>query len=444
MPLFNPAHLDHLSEDVTHEGVTYRLVHIYAEAPDYRVVADPEEGTSCVDDVARAAVVFLRHFELTGDEASRLKAVRLLRFIIYMQTPEGLFYNFVLNRRLDVNHTHERSRADDLCWWSCRAVWALGTATRILADADPEFARLCAERVKRVLPHIRKLLDHYPQTDEYLSRTVPRWLVGGDGADATSELLLGLVAFNRVNPDPDLQAMITKFADGIVLMRYGSMNTFPYGMHASNRDGWHKWGNSQTQALAEAGILASARLEAEQFFPRLLVEGFLHSVFFDGLHAVTYFERIAYGIRAVAVGLVRLYEATGDERYAQMAGLAASWFTGNNAAGKPIYDPKTGRCFDGLDENKQINENAGAESTIEALYAMLEVEHCPQALTWLNARAEEPQRISRDGDEFLQRIFEVREGQTIRRLAIVMNLSQEKLQILEGQELDHWLAETTF
>lgn len=55
------------------------------------------------------------------------------------------------------------------------------------------------------------------------------------------------------------------------MVRYGSMNSFPFGLHASNKHGWHKWGNSQ--ALAEAGLVDSARAEADQFYPRLLVEG---------------------------------------------------------------------------------------------------------------------------------------------------------------------------
>jgi len=441
--LFNTTHLDYLSEDVPLGGDTCRIVHIYAHAPDYHIVPDPEEGTACVDDVARAAVVLLRHFELTGDPVSRCKAEGYLRFIMYMQTPEGLFYNFVHDRRLRINKAHPRSRADGLYWWACRAVWALATGVRALGKVHPELADACAERVTRTLPHVRALLERYPQTETYLGRIVPTWLVAGDAADATSELLLGLVAFNQARPDVELQTMISQLAEGIGLMRYGSMNTFPYGLHASTRHGWHKWGNAQTQALAEARILTSARLEAEQFYPRLLIEGFVHSISFDDLHAITYFERIAYGIRCVAVGLIRLYEATGDPRYAKMAGLAASWFTGNNVAGQPMYDPATGRGYDGLHENNTVNKNAGAESTIEALYTILETEHCRQARQWLFARGNEPQRFSHDGHEYLQRVFEADFDGTTHRMALLMNLSEQRLDVLEGDALDRWLAETS-
>jgi len=143
----------------------------------------------------------------------------------------------------------------------------------------------------------------------------------------------------------------------------------------------------------------------------------------------------------VAVGLIRLHEATGDVRYAKMAGLAASWLTGNNRVGEPMYDPATGRCFDGLEDGNVINRNSGAESTIEALYTILEIEQHPEARRWLFARGLEPTRASRDGNEYFYRIFEVRTDGTIQRIAVIMNLSLEKLDILEGQALTDWLAE---
>lgn len=41
----NLAHLEHLSEDVVRGDSALRIVHIYAEAPDYHWVDDPDEGT---------------------------------------------------------------------------------------------------------------------------------------------------------------------------------------------------------------------------------------------------------------------------------------------------------------------------------------------------------------------------------------------------------------
>ena len=320
----NLAHLEHLSEDVVRGDSVLRIVHIYAEAPDYHWVDDPDEGTACVDDAARAAVLYLRLYELTGDETARRTAEKLLRFVLYMQRADGLFYNFVYSNRLDINTTHPNSRAEPFGWWAGRAVWALGTAADVLRQADPRLATQAAAAARRALVHLeRTWLVRYPRTRRVDERTVPEWLVYRYGSDASSELLLGLVRLQKAAPDTSLARMIRQLAEGMALMQYGSMARHPYGAHASWIDTWHGWGNAQTQALAEAGYLESAIYEAEHFYPRLLVYGWMYAMSLDDSTQVQRYEQIAYAVRCVAVGLIRLYEQTGDVRYATMAGLAA-------------------------------------------------------------------------------------------------------------------------
>lgn len=437
--MLNLSHLDALGQEVEVGGVTYRIIHIYAEAPDYHWVGDDDEGIACVDDAARAAVVYLRHYETTGDEASRLKAEALLRFVMYMQTDDGLFYNFVWDDDLTINKTHENSVADMFTWWSSRGVWALGEGARVLKAANPAFAEACARRVRRSYPHLRQLLERYGQTTVQGGREVPLWLVLQYGADTTSELLLGLVALQEAYPEAELRTFIDRFAEGIARMQYGSMNTFPYGAHASTIDAWHAWSNSQTQALARAGRLESAVREAEHFYPHLLVEGWRHEMKLDDPADVRVFEQIAYDVRTVAVGLVRLFEATGDARYAVMAGLAASWFTGNNVAGAVMYAPEHGYGYDGINGPDQVNYNAGAESTVEANFTILEVERHPEARRWLHARGAAPVHIERDGKQYAYRLFTAGADGGERRLALVMNLTDERLELLEGDRLDAFI-----
>jgi hypothetical protein len=263
-------------------------------------------------------------------------------------------------------------------------------------------------------------------------------LISETAADATSELLLGLVAYQKASLDPDVGVLIDHFAAGIAQMQYGSMGAFPYGGHASWAEGWHGWGNAQTMALAEARRLASAKREAEQFYPRLLVEGWLHSIPYDNA-APRAFEQIAYAVRCVSVGLLRLADATGDVRYARMAGLAAGWLTGNNVAGVPMYDAQTGRGFDGINSPADVNRNAGAESTIEALFTLLEVEQHPEALRWVSARGEPPVHLEKAGKRYAYRVFTAGADGEVRRLAVVMNLTDERTELLEGEALDLFL-----
>ncbi len=85
-------------------------------------------------------------------------------------------------------------------------------------------------------------------------------------------------------------------------------------------------------------------------------------------------------------GYMALYHATGKEDYARFAGLAASWYFGNNMAGVQAYYPDTGRCYDGIlgPVEWRVNKNAGAESTLEALMSILTVQDEPLAAHYLD------------------------------------------------------------
>lgn len=61
---------------------------------------------------------------------------------------------------------------------------------------------------------------------------------------------------------------------------------------------------------------------------------------------------------------------TGDAVWLERAGMAADWFRGRNDVGVPLYDPRTGAGYDGL-EADGVNLNCGAESTLSALGAEL-------------------------------------------------------------------------
>ena len=433
----NTDHLEHLSEDIVRGEDTLRIVHIYADAPSYAWISDDDEGAACVDDAARAAVFYLRVYERTGDRTARQNARKLLAFVSYMQAESGLFYNFVWDNTLRINTEHANSVADEFGWWAARAVWALGEGARVLKESDPGLSRQYAASIRRTYPYLDTFLARYGETAQANGFTFPAWLLYESAADATSELLLGLVALQQAYPDPALQTRITRFADGIERMRLGDVNTFPYGGFASYPGGWHGWGNSQTQALAAAGRVEVARREADDFYTLLFTDGWLHSLDY-ATRQPRQFEQIAYATRCVALGLMRLYEKTGERRYAQMAGLAASWFAGNNVAGVAMYDPATGRGYDGINSATVVNYNSGAESTIEALAALAEVLRAPAAARWYDARADPPATRVVNGDTLRYRVFT--NAQNV-RLALVRNLTRGTTDVLEGNALARFLQD---
>src|SRR5437667_9936421 len=88
--LINTSHLDYLYTPVTFStGVKTAGVFIYSESPDYHLVGDVDEGFTCVDDVARAAQVYLRSNKFSSDTSVQAKAFNLIRFILEMQSDNG-------------------------------------------------------------------------------------------------------------------------------------------------------------------------------------------------------------------------------------------------------------------------------------------------------------------------------------------------------------------
>ena len=75
--------------------------------------------------------------------------------------------------------------------------------------------------------------------------------------------------------------------------------------------------------------------------------------------------------------LLTVGSATRRGGLSRLAALTAAWYFGANAAGTPMYDPATGRTFDGVAGDGKVNRNSGAESTIHGLLSMLALDAEP-------------------------------------------------------------------
>src|SRR5690606_193535 len=75
---------------------------------------------------------------------------------------------------------------------------------------------------------------------------------------------------------------------------------------------------------------------------------------------------VAYTILTLQV----FYGQFKEEHYLSKMENAFEWFLGRNHLNQIIYNPSTGGCFDGLEENN-VNLNQGAESTVSYLLARL-------------------------------------------------------------------------
>lgn len=390
--LVNLDHLRFLTEPATINGQGMALVHIYSEHPEYEWVDAAGEGLSAVDDVARAAVVYLWQYERTQEPELLDLARRCLEFVIYMQAEDGEFYNFVYDREATINERGGTSYKS-LTWWAMRGLWALGEGVRVFDTVDPAYADYLAEAYLRTEAALGETLTNYGEYRELHGFTIPAWIPGGE-ASVASIGLLGLAAYYEARPNETTGEIITKIADGVAQYRLGDHTTYPFGMHpvSANAPGFfHTWGAHMTHALVMAGMamdrpdwIESAALDADSFLLRQLAfERFRHiGVVPDRLN------QIAYGTNMLVQTYMALYRATGEARYARYGGLAASWYFGNNMAGVPMYNPETGRVFDGISGPVawRVNRNSGAESTIEGLMSLLVVADVPEAVEWLEVR----------------------------------------------------------
>ena len=419
-PLTNLAHLDFLGDTVSpleQAGhTTYRL----ADAPELGVLwtyADLRaggvyerigggtyddatntwgQGAFNADDLSRAAVVYLRHWQLTGNDDSREHAYQLLRALTYMQTATGdNAGNVVLWMQPDgtLNPSAEPVELPDPSdseesYWVARTVWALGEGYAAFADVDAEFAAFLADRLDLSLTALgRDSLSRYGQWDVADGARVPAWLIV-DGADATAEAVIGLAAYVEAAPASPraehARTVLTQYAEGIAAMSGGDATSWPYGAilpWTHSQSMWHGWGSQMAAALARASqavdrpvLLRAAVKDAAVFTPYLLtatgpINGWLP--------APLDLTQIAYGVDSRVQSLVAVADATDRRSFDQLAGIAASWYFGANRAGTPMYDPATGRTFDGLNADGVVNHNSGAESTIHGLLSMLALDARP-------------------------------------------------------------------
>ena len=179
----------------------------------------------------------------------------------------------------------------------------------------------------------------------------------------------------RTAQDAPTRALLTQLGDGLAQYQLGDGLNYPWGMHpdsAAAPFSWHAWGSTQASPWPAPGKqLGQRRLDrlgAQGSGPVLHPPGGRAHGSPSGACCPCAYPQIAYGVEQPHAGLPGAVRGDRRRGYAQRAGLAAGWFFGNNAAGAPMYDPATGRGYDGLQgaNEQRINRNAGAESTIES------------------------------------------------------------------------------
>ena len=433
-PLTNLSHLDFLGDTVTPPAQDGHSTYRITEEPALRVLwtyAEPTsdgsyrrigggtyhpdtdtygQGAFNTDDLTRAAVVYVRHWQQFGDAHSRDAAYGLLRAVTYMQTltDDSRRGNFVLWMQPDGTLNPSADPKDNpdpsdsgASYWLARSIWALGEGYEAFKNVDADFAAFLKVRLDLALDALdREVLTRYGTFKVLDGVRVPDWLIV-DGADASSEAVYGLSALVRAAPsDARARRDLDRLADGVADMALTSdAASWPFGAilpWAGSRSVWHAWGDQMAGALATAGsalgerrFVAAAVAEVGRFTPHLIAQGGAEQ---GWLPAPIDRAQIAYGADATLQNLLRTADATGSAGFRQLAGIQGAWYFGNNRSGVRMYDPTTGRTFDGLEADGRVNRNSGAESTIHGLLSMLALDAHPDvaaAATGRNLRAQQ-------------------------------------------------------
>jgi hypothetical protein len=435
-PLTNLAHLDFLGDSVTPPTQAGHTTYRIAEQPEIRTLwtyAEPNadgtyrhvgggsydaatntwsQGAFNTDDMTRAAVVYTRHWRQFGDAHSRTAAYELLRAVAYMQTVtnDSRRGNFVLWMQPDgtLNPSAEPRELPDPSdsgpsYWLARGIWAYGEGYEAFRTADPAFAAFLRERMNLALDALdRQVLVAYGEYDLLDGARVPAWLIV-DGADASSEAIYGLSAYVRASSgDSRARNDLSRLAEGVAQMRLtADYRIWPFGAilpWAGSRSVWHAWGDQMAGALATAGgVLGDGRFtqtavdETGVFTPHVLAQGGADQ---GWLPAPAERAQIAYGADATLQNLLRTADATGRQGFRQLAGIQGAWYFGNNRSNVDMYDPATGRTFDGLEADGRVNRNSGAESTIHGLLSMLALDARPDVRKVATTRTDRTRHVT--------------------------------------------------
>jgi hypothetical protein len=415
-PLTNLAHLDWLGAQVTPPAqaghTTYRLdqkpsIHVlwtYAEPNadgTFRHVGGGQydaatntygQGAFNADDIARASVVYLRHWKLTGAASSRKAAYEMLRGLTYLQTTSGPNAgNVVLWMQADGTlhpsaiPVEQPDPSDSAAsFWLARTTRALGEGYAAFKNQDPAFATFLRARMDLAVSALqRQVLVKYHQYLQVDGQQKPAWLVV-DGADASAEAVLGLAAYVEAGGPPDARTALSQLSEGIAGLSGGDARTWPFGAvlpSAPSVSMWHGWGSQMPAALARAStvlgdrkLAAAATADSAVFDPRMLTSGGADQAL---LPTQINQAQIAYGVDSRLESLLATAKLHNSAGLRQLAGITAAWYFGANNSGLPAYDPATGRTVDGIEADHRVNHNAGAESTIHGLLSMMALDANP-------------------------------------------------------------------
>lgn len=323
----------------------------------FSIINQPDlDSGYTIDDNARALVAMCQHYQLTNDEADLEYINRHFNFIKFCFQSNGRFLNYV-----DVNQQFTKQNSENLDDANGRTIWALGYLISIANILPAELNDKAELLMQKALENVREIhstramafivkgiyysgLNKKSIQNKSLVQHFANQLVQMYKHEAKQDWLWFesyLTYANSILPEAMLCAYLTT---GDIVYRDIAKKSFDFLLSKI-------YSKQKIKVISNKGWLINGE------------EPDLEKV--GGEQPID----IAYTILALS----KFYNVFGEERYLKKMKIGFSWFLGNNHLNQIIYNPCTGGCYDGL-EDKYVNLNQGAESTVSYLMARLTME----------------------------------------------------------------------
>ncbi len=339
-----PVNLKHVKKMTTNVGIIQ-----------FAVINKPDISSGyTVDDNARALVAMCMDYEMTLNENNLPYIYTYVQFLKYCLQKKGNFLNYVDENKNFTSQNLETNLEDS----NGRAIWALGFVISKGHLFDTVF-------IDDVITLFDKSVNNISSL--YSTR-------------AMAFTIKGLYYKNLYLQDENDVALVKLFANRLVQM---------YRHEKENKWKWFESYLTYGNSILPEALLCAWHVTGESVYKEIAKNSFdflLGKIFMNNkikvisnkgwLQKNVILQEFVIGgeqpidIAYTILALKKFDAVFSDDNYHDKMKIAFSWFLGNNHLNRIIYNPCTGGCYDGL-EDEYVNLNQGAESTVSYLMARL-------------------------------------------------------------------------
>jgi glycosyltransferase involved in cell wall biosynthesis len=336
--------LEHLKNMTTNTGIIQ-----------FSKINQPDISTGyTLDDNARALVAMCMYFQQTGSMEAIGYIQTYFNFIQFCQLPGGRFFNYV-DKDLKFTEQNCSVNLDDA---NGRALWALGYMISLSNHLPAQLIKKAEDVFKKSVQSIVSV---------YSSR-------------AMAFAVKGIYYHNSIADNPENLGILKTFAGRLVQM---------YEHESSPDWQWFEAYLTYANSILPEAMLYAWLITRDNVYKIIAISSlaFLLSKTFkeNGIEVISNKKWLHKGedsgqfgeqpidVAYTMMTLYKFYHTFHDTKYLVEMVTAFNWFLGNNRLNQIIYNPCTGGCYDGLEE-RHVNINQGAESTISYLLARLTLE----------------------------------------------------------------------